>query len=65
MARVCAACGLAIVRDLTALHDGAVRIASEGIGHGTTVTVTLPRHSATAPSTSPMRESTPRLSGGA
>jgi CheY-like chemotaxis protein len=34
--------GLAIVRDLVALHGGQVAAASDGPGHGATVTVTLP-----------------------
>jgi Histidine kinase-, DNA gyrase B-, and HSP90-like ATPase len=34
--------GLAIVRDLTALHQGGVEITSPGAGLGTTVTVKLP-----------------------
>ena len=34
--------GLAIVRDLTALHGGGVEITSPGPGLGTTVTVKLP-----------------------
>jgi signal transduction histidine kinase len=57
--------GLAIVRDLTALHDGAVGIASDGIGQGTAVTVTLPRHSVQPASTSATRELPPQPSGGA
>jgi PAS domain S-box-containing protein len=34
--------GLAIVRQITEMHRGAVDVASDGIGHGTTFTVTLP-----------------------
>ena len=34
--------GLAIVRSLTALHGGTVHAASDGIGHGTTMTLRLP-----------------------
>jgi PAS domain S-box-containing protein len=34
--------GLAIVRHLVELHGGVVRVASAGLGHGTTFTVTLP-----------------------
>ncbi|WP_227247218.1 CheR family methyltransferase [Paraburkholderia caribensis] len=38
--------GLALVRDLVNLHGGAVRVESEGIGHGASFTVTLPTHRA-------------------
>ncbi|VWB76061.1 PAS domain-containing two-component system sensor histidine kinase/response regulator [Burkholderia pseudomultivorans] len=34
--------GLSIVRNIAQLHGGAVAASSDGIGHGTTVTVTLP-----------------------
>jgi CheY-like chemotaxis protein len=34
--------GLAIVRSLVELHDGSVRVESEGIGKGATFTVSLP-----------------------
>jgi signal transduction histidine kinase/ActR/RegA family two-component response regulator len=34
--------GLAIVRQLVELHSGTVRVASPGLGHGATFTVTLP-----------------------
>jgi signal transduction histidine kinase len=34
--------GLAIVRNLVALHGGAITAQSAGSGHGTTFTVTLP-----------------------
>ena len=34
--------GLAIVRQLVELHSGTVRVASAGLGHGSTFTVTLP-----------------------
>ena len=35
--------GLAIVRHLVELHGGQIGVKSEGRGHGTTFTVTLPR----------------------
>ncbi|KVG67057.1 ATP-binding protein [Burkholderia pseudomultivorans] len=34
--------GLSIVRNIAQLHGGAVAASSEGVGHGTTITVTLP-----------------------
>lgn len=34
--------GLAIVRQLTEMHGGSVAVTSQGLGHGTTFTVTLP-----------------------
>jgi PAS domain S-box-containing protein len=34
--------GMALVREMVALHDGAVRVESEGAGKGTTVTIDLP-----------------------
>lgn len=34
--------GLAIVRQITEMHGGSVDVSSEGLGHGTTFTVTLP-----------------------
>jgi PAS domain S-box-containing protein len=34
--------GLSIVKNLVALHGGSVRAASDGVGRGTTMTVTLP-----------------------
>lgn len=34
--------GLAIVRQITEMHGGTVRVASDGLGHGTTFTVSLP-----------------------
>ncbi|MCG5072707.1 CheR family methyltransferase [Paraburkholderia tagetis] len=40
--------GLALVKDLVTLHGGTVQAQSEGIGHGTTFTVTLPTHWAAA-----------------
>jgi signal transduction histidine kinase/ActR/RegA family two-component response regulator len=36
--------GLGIVRHIVQLHGGTVRADSKGIGHGTTMTVTLPVH---------------------
>lgn len=35
--------GLAIVKQLVELHGGSIAVASAGVGHGTTFTVTLPR----------------------
>ena len=35
--------GLSIVRDLVAAHGGSVVVTSDGLGHGTTVTVRLPK----------------------
>jgi signal transduction histidine kinase len=35
--------GLAIVQEIVAMHNGEVRVASDGRGRGTTFTVTLPR----------------------
>lgn len=34
--------GLTIVRQLVELHGGTIRVASDGLGHGSTFTVTLP-----------------------
>jgi signal transduction histidine kinase/CheY-like chemotaxis protein len=43
--------GLAIVKSVVALHAGTVEVTSEGRGRGTSVTVTLPAHAASADST--------------
>lgn len=41
--------GLSIARHLAELHGGTLTGASDGIGHGATFTLTLPRAVATAP----------------
>lgn len=42
--------GLALVKQLVALHHGQVKATSEGIGHGTTMTVVLPLAQTAEPS---------------
>ena len=37
--------GLAITREIVELHDGIIDVASDGLGHGTTVTVLIPLRS--------------------
>ena len=41
--------GLALVRNLTELHNGKVRVESDGPGHGTRFTVTLPQSGKASP----------------
>ncbi len=41
--------GLSIVKNLTELHGGSVRVASAGLGHGSTFTVELPLDAAETP----------------
>jgi PAS domain S-box-containing protein len=43
--------GLAIVKSLSELHGGSVRVASDGLGRGSTFTLTLPRARASVPKT--------------
>jgi signal transduction histidine kinase/ActR/RegA family two-component response regulator len=46
--------GLALVRDLVTLHGGTVSAFSQGLGRGSTFTVTLPRVAETPPTAAPL-----------
>ena len=50
--------GLALVRRLVEMHEGRVRVQSDGIGRGTEVIVTLPLIVASQPQAQPEREET-------
>jgi two-component system, sensor histidine kinase len=45
--------GLSVVRQLVELHDGSVGVASEGVGSGTTLTVSLPVEPPPGPGSKP------------
>jgi signal transduction histidine kinase/ActR/RegA family two-component response regulator len=55
--------GLTIARELVLLHHGRVDVASPGLGHGATFTVTLPPNKARRPSAHPQRSRSTALSG--
>ena len=52
--------GLSVVRDIVARHEGRIDVQSDGPGHGSVFTVTLPSRAAPALNVPPVRSPLPR-----